>query len=128
MAGDRGLNGSFFYFWLHFWSILDGFGWLIGTPGFTVGTHWLPLGDIGDAGSPLVLAASSLGWLGSSLTPLGGHLVTLWLPGASKMNAASDQADIAKTCENHCFSMVLDGWRVIVEDWRSSGLSCWHTG
>ena len=47
---------------------------------------------------------------------------------ASKMNAAGDQADIAKTIENNSLSLVFEVWRVILEAWRSSGLSCWHTG
>ena len=50
------------------------------------------------------------------------------MPRASKTDAAGNQADIAKTYEYLWFSMVLEGWRVILEAWRSSGLSCWHTG
>ena len=37
----------------------------------------------------------------------------LWVPRASKMDAAGDQADIAKTYENKWFSMVLEVWRVM---------------
>ena len=44
------------------------------------------------------------------------------------MDAAGHQADIAKTIENHRFSMVLVSWRVILEVWRSSGSSRWHAG
>ena len=47
---------------------------------------------------------------------------------ASKIDAAGDRADIAKTYENSKFSMVLEGWKVILEAWSSSGSSCWHTG
>ena len=54
--------------------------------------------------------------------------MSLWMPRASKMDAAGDQADIAKTNENHWFSRVWGGWRVIVEAWGSSGPRCWHTG
>ena len=50
------------------------------------------------------------------------------MPRASKMDAAGDKADIAKTIENHWFSLVLEGWRVILEVWRSSGLGFWRTG
>ena len=38
-----------------------------------------------------------LGWLGSSLIAFGGHLGSIWVPRASKMNAPGDQADNAKT-------------------------------
>ena len=34
----------------------------------------------------------------------------------------------SKTIENQWFSMVLGGWRVILEAGRSSGLSRWYTG
>ena len=44
------------------------------------------------------------------------------------MDAGGDQPDIAKTIENHWFSSVLEGWRVILEVWRSSGLGFWRTG
>ena len=50
------------------------------------------------------------------------------MPWASEMDAAGDQADIAKTYENRWFSMVLEGLKMILEVWRGSGVSCWHTG
>ena len=54
--------------------------------------------------------------------------MSIWVPRASKMDAAGDKADIAKTIEHHQFSGVLEGWRMILGAWRSSRLSCWHTG
>ena len=42
-------------------------------------------------------------------------MVPLWVLRASKMDAVGNQADIAKTIENHRFIMVFDGWREILE-------------
>ena len=50
------------------------------------------------------------------------------MPRASKMDAAGDKADIAKTIERHEFSGVLEPWGVILEAWRSPGVGFWHTG
>ena len=50
------------------------------------------------------------------------------MPRAFKIDAAGDQADIAKTYGNLWLSMLSQGWRVILEACRSSGLSCWYTG
>ena len=47
---------------------------------------------------------------------------------ASKTDATGDQADIAKNIEKHRFSLVWEDWRVILEAWRSFGLSCWQPG
>ena len=58
----------------------------------------------------------------------GGHLGLLWVLWTSKIDAAGNQADIAKTIEHHWFSEVLEGWRVILEAWRSSGFCFWYTG
>ena len=69
-----------------------------------------------------------MGGLGRSLIAFGGQLVSLRVPWASKIDAAGNQADIAKTNEKQTFSKVLEGWRVILEAWRSSGLSSWHGG
>ena len=55
---------------------------------------------------------------GSSLIAFDGHLVSVWTTWASKMDAAGDQADIAKADENKWFPMVFEGWRVILEAWR----------
>ena len=111
--------------WFLFSSILGVFGWILGTPGLTMGAHWVLLDYIVAAGVTFGACKLHFGrsWelLDSILSSLGG-------PGASKMYAAGDLADIAKTHENHCFSMVLKGWRVNLEAWTSSGLSCWHTG
>ena len=54
--------------------------------------------------------------------------MSLSMPWASKMDAAGNQADIAKTIETLWFLEVLEGCRVIQEAWRSSGERCWHTG
>ena len=93
-----------------------------------MGAHWVPLDYIGAAGVTRGACRLHFGmaWelLESVLRSLG---VTLG-PWASKMDAAGDHADIAKTYENRWFSMVLAGWRVIWEAWRRSWLSCWRTG
>ena len=57
--------------------------------------------------------------------------MSLWMPLASKMDAASEQADIAKTIENFCFFMVLVGcgdsgglkelWIALLVHWMASG-------
>ena len=57
----------------------------------------------------------TLGGLGSSWMPFGGHLVSIWVPRASKMGAAGDHADTAKIIENRWFSNVLELWGVILE-------------
>ncbi len=51
--------------------------------------------------------------------------MSFWVPRASKMDTTSDLADIAKTYENLRFFVVLEGWRLTLEAWRSSWLSCW---
>ena len=47
---------------------------------------------------------------------------------ASKIDAAGDQADIAKTIENYWFSMVFEGWGVDSGGLEGSWLSFWGTG
>ena len=47
---------------------------------------------------------------------------------AFEVDAAGDQANIAKSIENYRFSLIFEGWCVLLEAWRSSGLSCRHTG
>ena len=56
--------------------------------------------------SLLVPPGCTLGGLGSSLIAFGGQLVPLWVSRTSKIDAAGDHADIAKTYENHWFSQV----------------------
>ena len=68
--------------------------------------------------SLLVAPGCSLGGLGSSLIAFGGHLVSIWAPRASKMDAGGPLADIAKTFENHRFSRVL---RAGGSFWRLGG-------
>jgi hypothetical protein len=75
-----------------------------------------------------VLQGQTLGELGGSLIIFGVTLVSIWRTRASKIDAAGDQADIAKTYENHRFSMVFEVWGVILEAWRSSEFGFWHTG
>ena len=108
-----------------FWESLDG-SWAL------LGSDWVQIGHHGSKfeywESLLVPPGCTLGWLGSSLIAFGGHLVSLWKPWASKMDATSDKADIAKTIENHMFLMFLESWRVILEAWRSSGFCFWYTG
>ena len=115
-----------------FWESLDGSSGLLGS-------NWVQIEHngykLGYWESLLVPPGSTLGGLGSSLIAFGGHLVALWVPRASKMDAAGDQADIAKTYENHWFLVVLGGWRGIWEAWRgiwgawrSFGFGFWRTG
>ena len=47
---------------------------------------------------------------------------------AYNMDGADHQADIAKTYENTWFYVALEGWKGILEAWRSPWLSCWHAG
>ena len=54
--------------------------------------------------------------------------MSLWVPWASKIDTAGNQADVAKNDENHRFSMVVEVWRVISEARRSSGMGVWHSG
>ena len=109
---------AFLGLWMGLWRLL--------------GSDWAQIGHHGSKleywESLLVPPGCTLGGLGSSLMAFGGHLVPLWVPQASKMDAVGNQADIAKTIENYRFSKVLEGWRVILEAWRSSGFSCWHAG
>ena len=51
--------------------------------------------------------------------------MSFWVPQASKMDTMSDLADIAKTYDNLWYLMVLEGWRLTLEAWRSSWLSSW---
>ncbi len=78
--------------------------------------------------SLLLLPGCTLGKLWSSIIALGGHLVLLWVPWASKMDAVGSQADIAKTIENHEFCYGFGRLEGDLGACRSSGLSCWHTG
>jgi hypothetical protein len=48
--------------------------------------------------------------------------------GASKLDAAGDQADIAKTIENCWFPMVFGGWGIDSGSSDGSWLSFWSTG
>ena len=70
----------------------------------------------------VIFGASRLhfGGLGSSWIAFGDQLVPLWVPWASKLDAAGDWADITKTYENCWFSKVLEGWRGILEARRAS--------
>ena len=103
------------------------FGWIFGAPGPTVGSNWRHGLTLEHWESLAVPPGCTLGELGISLTAFAGHLVSLWMPWASKMDAAGDQADITKAIENHRFSLVFEVWEVILEAWRRSGLSCWRT-
>ena len=69
-----------------------------------------------------MLQGQTLGELGSSLITFGGTLGSIRRTGAPKVDAAGDQADIAKTYENLWFFNVLEVWGVILEACRSSGL------
>ena len=94
----------------------------------TEGSNWTPRVHIGALGIIFGASRLPLGELGSSLIAFGGHFVSPWMPEASKPDAAGDQADIANTDENHRLSEVLEGWRMVLESWRGSGLDFWHTG
>ena len=52
---------------------------------------------------------SILGGLGRSLGAFRSHLVSFWVPWASKIDTTSDVADIAKTCENLLFFIGFGG-------------------
>ena len=66
-----------------------------------LGSDWVQIGHHGSEleywESSLVSPGCTLGGLGSSWIPLGGHLVSIWVPWASKTDAVGNQADIAKT-------------------------------
>ena len=72
-----------------------------------VGADWVQIGHHGSKleywESLLVPPGCTLGGLGSSLIAFGGHLVSRWMPWASKMDAAGDKADIAQAYENTSF-------------------------
>ena len=114
----------FFTFWLLFGSILGVFGWILGAPGFRVGTVWVQIGHnackLRYWESLLVLPGCTLGGLGSSMIAFVGHSVSVSVPWASKIDAAGDKADIAKIIANHVFLWFFETWRVILEAWRSS--------
>ncbi len=38
--------------------------------------------------------------------------MSFWVPRAAKIQTPSHQADIAKTYENLCFLLILEGWRL----------------
>ena len=47
---------------------------------------------------------------------------------ACKIDGAGDQADMLKTIENYWFSMIFEGWGVLLEAWRALGwLGFWGT-
>ena len=95
-----------------FWKPLDGSWGLLASDWAQIGHHGSKL-EYWE--SLLVPPGCTLGGLGSSLIACGGHLVPLWVPRASQMDAVGNQADIAKTIENHWFSKVLEGWKGIWE-------------
>ena len=87
-----------------------------------LGDFWIHDGHTLDTGTTLqphgslvVPRGSTLGGLGRSLIPFAGHLVSLLKPRASKVDAAGNQVDTAKTYQTNLFSMVLDGWRLILK-------------
>ena len=69
MADDWQVKRHFFRLWLHFWSILGVFGWVLGTPGLPMGEHWAPLGYIEAAGFLFGACRFHLGVLASCLAP-----------------------------------------------------------
>ena len=66
-----------------------------------LGSDWVQIGHHGSKlrywESFLVSPGCTLGELGSSSIAFGSHLVPLWGTQASKVDAAGDQNDIAKT-------------------------------
>ena len=100
----------------------------MGAPGLRSGSDWAPWLQIGVLGITFGVSRLHFGWTWELFDALWGHLVSIWVPQASKIDAEGDQADTTKTIENHCFSGVLEVWRVILEAWRSSGSSCWRAG
>ena len=108
-----------------FWESFDGSWGLLGS-------DWVQIGQDGSKlgywESFLESPGCTLGGLGSSCMPFGGHLVSIWAPWASKVDAGGYQADIAKTIENRWFLMVLGGCRVISGARKSPGAGFWDTG
>ena len=95
-----------------FWESFDGSWGLLGSDWAQI----VPNGSkLGYWESLLVLPGCTLGGLGSSLIASGGHLVSIWMTWASKIDAGGDQADMAKTIENREFSKVLEVWRVFLD-------------
>ena len=76
--------------------------------GLRLGSDWAQIGRNGSKlkywESLLVFPGCTLGRLGSSWIAFGGHLGSIWVARASKMDAEGDKADIAKTIENNWFS------------------------
>ena len=70
--------------------------------GMGLGTGWDWGGDLGALGC-IGAAGITFGVCRVHFGKAWDHLVALWVPRASKMDAAGDQADIAKTYENHWF-------------------------
>ena len=122
VVAGTGVPASLWEFFLSLWMGLWRF----------LGSDWVQIGHHGSKleywESFLDPPGRTLGGLGSCWMPIGGHSVSIWVPWASKVVAGGDQADIAKTIENHWFSMVLEGKRVILEAWRNSGLGFWGSG
>ena len=102
-------------------------GWILGTTGLTLRTHWVPSGYVGAAGVILGTFRLHFGRTCELLDSILRSLVVTLDALGSKMDAAIDQVDGAKTYEDCCSLVVLGGWRVILEAWRSSWLRCWHT-
>ena len=69
-----------------------------------MGSDWASWLQSGVVGITFGVPGLTLGGLGSSLIAFGGHLVSIWMTWASKIDAAGDRAGIAKTIENRWFS------------------------
>ena len=59
---DWWLKMHFFTFRLHFESILEVFGWILGAPGLTVGSDWVPWLQIGVLGVTFGASRLHFGW------------------------------------------------------------------